>query len=112
LRSSKTSRGVFALRGKPPGTLPDPDVILYGTVPLLRLDEPGTVRILRLDQTADAVTVSVAAGANPVTIATPALRDLLVSRQPVVLLDEKSSPKCRCSPTYGDVAATGASFSR
>jgi len=58
--------GVFALRGKPPGTLPDPDVVLFGTAPLLRLDDPGTVRIERLDQTGDAVTVTVAAGANPV----------------------------------------------
>ncbi len=56
--------GVFALRGKPP--LPEPDVVLYGTAPLLRLDDPGTVKIERLDQTADPVTVTVAASPNAV----------------------------------------------
>jgi len=55
--------GVFALRGKPtdaPG--PEPDVVLYGTCPLVRLDGPGTVRIERLDQSSTPIVVTVAAG--------------------------------------------------
>jgi hypothetical protein len=57
--------GVIAFRGKPPRPVHDPDQILYGTRPLLRLSKPGAVRIERLDGSAPAIEIT-ASGKVPV----------------------------------------------